>query len=625
MVLAAALVATLNVASPAAAAELTGVITNITVERVRENPPDEIDVLEQLRIKANWSVANPRKDDSFSMTLPSEFGAGVISFDLKDPTQTITLAKCTVTNQSSAPTMTCILTAEAEAFGSISNGNLWLLAQARATTDSNKVTFTVDGTPVVVPLPGTKIVATTHAGPKPPTTLEKGAWINAAWGSMSWMVKWPGSFVTGDSITFTDELIIDAPTYEAHAGQITTPRLQVWNPDTQRFNNIDGEFIELEWNETRTAFTATITYDFQADGAYAFEYRTKPVGPAVYGDVYRNKITAEGKTVYSDREWNQGGGGDGSGLGRFALTKSVTGDAAPVVPDDAAYTISYSFGDQTREMTVTEGSQIYSERVAADTEITLTEVEFPDIAGVEWGTPTFSGVGVTDNGDGTATITPEGGKVIEIGLNNVANSNAPKLVSVGDFTWFDSDSDGVQDQGEPVVPGVTVNLYAADGVEVLDSVVTDDNGFYSFTGLTPDTGYVMEFVAPDGYVFTLQSSGDDVAQDSDADRVTGRVSFTSRASGENRADTPDDPTIDAGFVEQPVDVEVELASSGEGDKETTPVAADDVVVPSTTVAADEVKLPSTGSNGATLPLLVVGLMGLLGGAAALTRRAAVRQ
>jgi hypothetical protein len=35
--------------------------------------------------------------------------------------------------------------------------------------------------------------------------------------------------------------------------------------------------------------------------------------------------------------------------------------------------------------------------------------------------------------------------------------------SIGDFVWNDADGDGVQDPGELGIPGVTVNLYAADG------------------------------------------------------------------------------------------------------------------------------------------------------------------
>ncbi len=59
------------------------------------------------------------------------------------------------------------------------------------------------------------------------------------------------------------------------------------------------------------------------------------------------------------------------------------------------------------------------------------------------------------------------------------------LVSIGDYVWMDNNRDGAQSAGEPVVPGVTVNLYEADGTTLIGTTVTDDKGFYSFGDLTP--------------------------------------------------------------------------------------------------------------------------------------------
>ena len=137
----------------------------------------------------------------------------------------------------------------------------------------------------------------------------------------------------------------------------------------------------------------------------------------------------------------------------------------------------------------------------------------------------------------------------------------PELVSVGDYTWWDHDRDGQQDANEPVAAGIPVVLYAADGVTKLDETITDENGFYSFINLTPSTAYVIEFGKPagDAVSFTGQNQGADVS-DSDADRATGRVLFTSPADGQNSAVTPDDPTIDAGYVQFNLVLEKKLES-----------------------------------------------------------------
>ncbi|HOX04494.1 MAG TPA: SdrD B-like domain-containing protein [Candidatus Paceibacterota bacterium] len=63
--------------------------------------------------------------------------------------------------------------------------------------------------------------------------------------------------------------------------------------------------------------------------------------------------------------------------------------------------------------------------------------------------------------------------------------------SIGDTIWRDWDGDGIQDPGEEGIPGVTVNLYAADGTTLLATTVTDANGFYEFKGLTDGT-YVVK-------------------------------------------------------------------------------------------------------------------------------------
>ena len=90
--------------------------------------------------------------------------------------------------------------------------------------------------------------------------------------------------------------------------------------------------------------------------------------------------------------------------------------------------------------------------------------------------------------------------------------------------------------------------------------MTDEFGFYSFTNLIGGVDYQIEFGMPEGedMVFTTQDvEGDtsnsvatDVA-DSDADPVTGLVSFTAPTTGENKPApmAVDNPTIDAGLIE----------------------------------------------------------------------------
>lgn len=54
--------------------------------------------------------------------------------------------------------------------------------------------------------------------------------------------------------------------------------------------------------------------------------------------------------------------------------------------------------------------------------------------------------------------------------------------AIGDFVWYDADSDGEQDPGEAGLAGVTVELRTSAGV-LITSTMTDDNGLYLFSGL----------------------------------------------------------------------------------------------------------------------------------------------
>ena len=68
--------------------------------------------------------------------------------------------------------------------------------------------------------------------------------------------------------------------------------------------------------------------------------------------------------------------------------------------------------------------------------------------------------------------------------------------TIGDRVWNDEDGNGV-DNGEPGVPGVTVILKDASGVEVARTT-TDANGNYRFTGLIPGT-YTVDIEVPAGF------------------------------------------------------------------------------------------------------------------------------
>ncbi|MCF6264071.1 MAG: hypothetical protein L3J24_10850 [Xanthomonadales bacterium] len=100
-------------------------------------------------------------------------------------------------------------------------------------------------------------------------------------------------------------------------------------------------------------------------------------------------------------------------------------------------------------------------------------------------------------------------------------------LSLGDYVWYDSDQDGIQDLGEPGINGLTVNLYPNGSCTGAPSSTTTtaanngNDGFYQFSPLS--TGdYCVEFIAPTGYMISPPGQGS-ATTDSNANPTTGRV------------------------------------------------------------------------------------------------------
>ena len=111
--------------------------------------------------------------------------------------------------------------------------------------------------------------------------------------------------------------------------------------------------------------------------------------------------------------------------------------------------------------------------------------------------------------------------------------------SLGNYVWFDTDQDGLQDYSETGVPGVAVALYDSTNTLVA-AMTTDAGGYYQFENLAPGA-YFVQFSPPAGYAITLQQAGSDGGADSDGDPVTGKTALTTLTAAK------DDPSWDLGL------------------------------------------------------------------------------
>ena len=117
---------------------------------------------------------------------------------------------------------------------------------------------------------------------------------------------------------------------------------------------------------------------------------------------------------------------------------------------------------------------------------------------------------------------------------------------LGDYVWVDKNKNGLQDDGEPAVPGVKVTLRDGAGATI-GTTTTGADGKYGFGNLNDGT-YVVCFdvkglpEAVAGYQVTKQDAGDD-GKDSDADVATGCTKPTVLGK-----DKREDLTLDLGLV-----------------------------------------------------------------------------
>ena len=136
------------------------------------------------------------------------------------------------------------------------------------------------------------------------------------------------------------------------------------------------------------------------------------------------------------------------------------------------------------------------------------------------------------------------------------------IAVIGNFVWEDLNGDGLQDIGEPGIPGITVELYNCTDV-LIESTTTDADGEYYFSHYEAWWGTVrnfyVKFLAPDGYYFTSPNQGSDDEIDSDADPQSGETDCFSIIF----KDDLEDFTWDAGLVRTLPSIDIEKYTKGE--------------------------------------------------------------
>jgi serine-aspartate repeat-containing protein C/D/E len=157
--------------------------------------------------------------------------------------------------------------------------------------------------------------------------------------------------------------------------------------------------------------------------------------------------------------------------------------------------------------TVTDGSGYYAFRDMTPASYRIQVIAPP---GTIFSPPDQGSDGTLDSDVDSSGMTPlftvSAGEVrtdLDAGLT--ASGGSGGSAWVGDRVWNDTDRDGIQDDDEAGIGGVTVRLLDATA-NVLATASTDANGYYAFSGLGAGT-YRVEFGVPPGMQFSPRDQG----------------------------------------------------------------------------------------------------------------------
>lgn len=186
-----------------------------------------------------------------------------------------------------------------------------------------------------------------------------------------------------------------------------------------------------------------------------------------------------GNTIYTD--WNGDGDQDSGEEGLSGVTVYLYND---VDGDGVLNTITDTLHSITT--TVANGQYYFRNLPGNGNDYIVAVIESSLPSGYsQTGDPNESGTCSTCDGLDPVTLNTEDYLDADFGYQPQGYG------SIGDYVWFDSDADGVQDSNESGISGVSISLYHdedGDGViDAEDAVVmtttTDASGIYTFTNL----------------------------------------------------------------------------------------------------------------------------------------------
>ncbi|MFC9561193.1 choice-of-anchor A family protein [Agromyces sp. NPDC056965] len=153
-----------------------------------------------------------------------------------------------------------------------------------------------------------------------------------------------------------------------------------------------------------------------------------------------------------------------SAVGGFSVAKALGGEASALVPDDTEYTVQYRY--ELDGESVTGKLTVRADGVAVDgpqglpvgTVVEFTEIDLPEIDGVEWGTPVFS----------PETVTVADGASARVTVTNTATDAPVVPTPIGPAPGTPGSETGLASTGvQAIVPVLVAAILVAAGVTAL--------------------------------------------------------------------------------------------------------------------------------------------------------------
>lgn len=519
--------------SPAQADDIDEAISNIETK-------GNYQIGSVLELSADWSVPDySDPGDTFTLPLPPELTARGTTFPLNN-TEGQKVADAVVTESGVTVTLSDYVADNPLNIG----GKLNFFASINQTA--------TPGTPITISWGGTteSITPVASTGPGTVTEPRKVGGYHARTDSTQWTIQVPGE---AQDVVITDTPQGHQLACENLVVQYAPQNSSTWSyADPASFDQtcdpVAGFTVNIDSIPANTVYRVVINVD-----------HSQPMATNAAGNLTNNWTVTSSAGDFGGTQTTpiRGSGGTGSGNGDASLGDKVwfddnqnglqdAGEAG--VPNVTAILLDANGSEVSRATTDANGNYLFPRL----TPNAMYSVVFEGI-------PEGYGFTVRDAGDeafdSDANVTTGATDQVILQGNNLHLRTLDAGIillpqeeirgSIGDKVWTDSNRDGIQDEGESPVPGVTVTLTDSEGNQV-GQVTTNENGNYLFPDLELGDYNVTFSDLPEGFEFTQQDAGGDDTTDSDANPEDGRT-VTVTLTEEN----PDNMTIDAGIVETP--------------------------------------------------------------------------